>query len=160
MPQSQFEILTNRLRETPFLVVDPADWSVVLTNEAQVLDLTINRPGCVLILNALAALPRFAHLVGANDRTFDLKEIAAIMGVTYHTCHYYVREGYLVPSVQQAVDSGSYYQHLFDWTDAFAAGIIGDMMRAGVLLEVGCKVQSLLRRQLQLPEREEAPAQA
>lgn len=160
MPQSQFEILTNRLRNTPFLVIDPADWSVDLVSEAQALDLMTNRPGCVLILNVLRGLSQFARLVGANDRTFNLKEIAAIMGVKYPACHHYVRKGYLVPSVWRAVDSGRYYGHIFDWTDAFAAGIIGAAMRAGILLKVGCKVQPLLRQQLQLPEREEVPAQA
>lgn len=160
MPQSQFEVLRSCLQKNPFLVIDPADESVVLANEAQVLDLMINRPGCVLILNALAALPRFARLVGANDRTFVLKEIAVIMGVKYNACHHYVRNGYLVPSVRRATIPGKSCQHLFDWTDAFAAGIIGAAMRAGILLKVGCKVQQLLRRQLRLSKREEIPAQA
>ena len=159
---TQYETLENRLRRTPYLVVDPADENVQLIDEASALDLMANRPGATLILNALGALHNFARLkgVGTDDREFALKDIAAIMGVKYHACHFYVREGYVTPSVQRAADSGRYYPHTFDWTDAYIAGIIGTLKRAGQSLKLSKQLQPLFCNKKRLGRKQQSSAQA
>lgn len=102
------------------------------------------RPYAVFKLGAVleAAAARF----GTEDRDFGLKELAAFAGMSYDLMYYYtVKRRVLVPSVRDFGGSGKGEgcEGRFSWLDAFTAGAVSTIRRAGLGMKVLRRVQPL-----------------
>ena len=148
MSESEYTQLKKRLRSTPFLVADGNMGEVRLVNEADSLRL-MSESGLFhsqVIMNAGRALENFTQLTGRRDRSFSLRDIAAITGSPYHMVHRWLDEKVVVASIRPAGGSGKGKEPLFSWADAFAAGICGSLRRQGVGLDVLRKVSQIFAK--------------
>jgi hypothetical protein len=139
-----YQRIKELLSEQPYLIVDAQSGEVELTDEATAFNLmTIYDSKAVMHLGR--AIEHFAALpaIGKHDRTFTVKEVAAMMGMEYHLCVYYCKKGALAPSVSDFRGSGKGLEVYFAWDDAFCAAIIGSLSRLGIKMKTLRKIQPL-----------------
>ena len=114
------------------LFVTLGDHQVEPTEDAQLLQRTTSRQPSV-VYDMDKAWTGFRRVVGDDpDATFSIVDVAGFAGITKATAHKWLRRGILRASVQPAVGSGT--PVVFDWVDAFIAGVIGSLSRHGVPL--------------------------
>ncbi len=148
---TEYEKLSKLLEPKPYVMADGATGKVRLTDQAAAFRSLCERGEfpSVVTLNAGEALKRFARLRGADTsrREFTLRDIAAIMGLSYLSAWQWVDKGVITPSVRPATGKGrGEVEARFSWTDAFVAGIIGSLRRHGLGLDVLRKVQPLFTK--------------
>jgi len=143
---TDFQSLQSRLKSKPYLVADGTAGEVSLVNQTRAFRL-MNESGVftsLVIMDAYQALQNFAKLTGEANREYTLKEIKTIAGVAYSQSFNWLMEGVIVPSIRGRSGSGRGNYVLFSWADAYAAGVIGNLRRQGVRLELLKKIQPLL----------------
>ena len=146
---SEYERLKKLLDQKPFLVADAKTGEVALVTQKSAFGLMVSEDGpfpTKFIANIGAALTGFAKLAGKEDREFGLREIAKIAGVSYHLCYFHiVKQRLFLPSIRPFTGSGKGKdsEGRFSWADAFTAGTVGCLRRAGFHKDVLKKVQPL-----------------
>lgn len=152
---SDYEKLSRRLNTTPYLVANVVTKDVELIPEADAIRLLVAGDGAPFprrfLVNLKAALDGFSALpsVGSDDRTFGLAEVALIMGCGYHlTYNLSKTQGIFRPTIRDFRDSTTGPMEVqFSYLDAFIAGCIGCLHRAGFCADVLRKIQPLLSGQ-------------
>jgi hypothetical protein len=145
----QYHQLKKLVRETPYLVVDASSGALFLGSQSSVLQLLSDPTRPHAIYNLGAGLKKAGERLGTADRDFGLKELAAFAGMSYHlTYHYVVKRKVISPSIRDFGGSGQGdgCEGRFSWLDAYVAGLIGIMRRAGLGMDMSRKLQPLFAR--------------
>jgi hypothetical protein len=144
---TEYERLRRRLASTPF-VVATLDGEVRLVTEPSAFKLLAMAGPFPkeLIMNLAKALEGYARQVGKEDRTFSMREIAAMAGMKKITAYFHYRRGVFTPSVRpfSGPGRGDEYEGKFSWADGFVAGLVGAMWRNRLPEVALAKVQPLL----------------
>lgn len=137
--------LWSRLERTPYLIIDCSSAQASLVAEETMLRSMGSTTH--FVINAKAGYDNFRKL--AKEQTqFSLTDISKVAGVEYHAAHFWMREGIITPSIQEAGGSGRGRGPIFSFADAFAAGIIGSMRRQGIGLDVLKRVAPLFEKRI------------
>ena len=139
------DTLKSRLKVTPYLVADGASGEVALVSESRAFRMMYESGmfPTQTITNAGQALTNFTRLTGETDRHFTLSEIKTIAGVPYSQAYNWLMEGVLEPSVRPRCGSGKGRDVIFNFADAYTAGLLGSLRRQGLPLDILRKIQPL-----------------
>lgn len=89
--------------------------------------------------NLSHAFAGFDKLCAPVGKTFSLKEVATVAGLSYANAHQWVKEGVISASVRSASGQGKGKELVFSYHDARCAATLGALHRAG------CKRETLKR---------------
>lgn len=150
MSGSHYKRLTKLLAAKPFLIADgeAAEARLVTEKAAHAAITAANNKlfHAQAVLHVGNTLPRFAKLVGEDDREFDLEEMAKIAGVTNRILQNWMMDDIVPATVRPAAGPGRGKGAKFSWADAFMVGILGALRRQGIGLDTLKKVRFLFEK--------------
>lgn len=155
---SQYKFLRDSLTKRPVLALENGHAELVTVKKAQEkLRKATTTFGTVLLHDAARSLANFADIVGTEDRPFNLTEIGPITGGTpYSQLNLWVKEGIIIPTVRDS--GGVRKERLFDWRDAYIAGVVGSLHRQGVRLPALRETAQLFYRLKRTTQQPKAPS--
>lgn len=126
---THFKRLSERLRQTPYLLIDVDGESCRLIGEAEAARLALAGDGptvrAVAVLPIFRGLPAFVRRCGEEDRDFSLPEISKLADCPYNTLHRWIADGILRMPVRH------HRTRKFTWLDAWTATVVGSVRRFG-----------------------------
>lgn len=146
---SHYQRLKKQLEAKPFLVTEVLSGYVKLIDKKTMMKLKADSGpfSTRSIMDLGKGIDDFARLtgVGKKDREFTLREISKIAGVSYHAAYFYTQEELFSPSIRDFGGRGQGdLMGIFDWSDAFVAGIVGSLRRQGLKVDALRQVGPLL----------------
>jgi hypothetical protein len=97
----------------------------------------------LIIVDLRRAMQNFTQLVGSEDRTFSLMQIAQATGMPYQKAWKWLSDGLIVATIDPAGGHGK--ERVFSFLDGFIACVLVNLRQNGTAMHLLPKVAQLLR---------------